>query len=222
MKAINYEETLLSKMPFYSEYSKYIQLLSGVAIAVKSVKECQRIAYPSDQFCDGYIHLAIHIQSYFINSHGVREQLSGALKGANNILFSDTEKLDIEIGRVIRNKVAHQSLWIPLLWKDWKRDAPLVEYFGFECAEIMSSLEKIENEELKNFVLKFFPEKYSGRYMDIVDFMVSHESMLISKVLETIEALASKRKVQEVSNQRIKCSLPTIDDGINRIKKLRL
>ena len=118
-------------------YQEAINLLMNLDVISESLEQCLRIDLPRDTTESSiYLGFAICLQTYFVNAQGLnnsltfKEEPSSHLKGL------------ISIARIIRNKVAHQGIWLPSNSRRNPLEKSSFAYFGLPLSELKALLLK--------------------------------------------------------------------------------
>lgn len=116
---------------FRLQYQAIMNLLANVEVLNRCIIFCANVPFPDDTSCPSYLDFAEKIQTYFINSQALYEMLT-TTKGYKSDLgnTSDEFKALVTFAKVVRNKVAHEGVWIPYATKGVIKDKGLYEFFA--------------------------------------------------------------------------------------------
>ncbi len=168
------------------EYQEAINLLMNLDVISESLEQCLRIDLPRDTTESSiYLGFAISLQTYFVNAQGLNNSLtwqdapSSRLKGM------------ISIARIIRNKVAHQGIWLPSNSRRNPLEKGSFAYFGLPLSELKSLLLKQSLTDKKRLLAKQLSQMSEASNVLGSDTFVSHANDLDSWTQDALALLDS-------------------------------
>ncbi|MDP2717082.1 hypothetical protein [Rheinheimera sp.] len=122
---------------FRASYQDIMNLLVNVEILNRCITACANVPFPEDTSCPSYLDFAERIQTYFLNSQALHEMLT-TTKGYTNERsdVSDEFKAMVIFAKVIRNKVAHEGVWIPYATRGVVKDKGRFKFFALPKANL--------------------------------------------------------------------------------------
>lgn len=217
-------------------YMAFFAVLRVCIVAMEASKTLKEVQMPVYSSSKEYLLAAKEIQSYFINIGSIKELLS-SLQNVGNFAFKDEQNSLYLLGKAIRNKVAHEGIWLPThrasykINNQWKKQ----ECFAYSESDIKICLDKVfanrkypqtdkgerkairEKQQLCN-ALKYLSEVSDKGYLDIVNFTEKHANELIPEYVKMISKAFEKLNLQHLSELRKELNLATIEEYVDLFK----
>jgi|GEM_PF-2980480 len=167
-------------------YQEAINLLMNLDVISESLERCLRIDLPRDTTESSiYLGFAISLQTYFVNAQGLNNSLTYQANPYTRL------KGMISIARIIRNKVAHQGIWLPSNSRRNPLEKGSFAYFGLPLSELKALLLKQSLTDKKRLLAKQLSQMSEASNVLGSDTFVSHANDLDSWTQDALALLDS-------------------------------
>lgn len=141
---------------FRLKYREIMDLLANVEILNRCITHCANLTYPEDTSSSIYLDYAEKIQTYFINSQALYEMLT-TTKGYKSGQKSapDEFKALVTFAKVVRNKVAHEGIWIPYATRGFVKDKGPYQFFSLPKSALRDLIFEASMRDKKQAVREF-------------------------------------------------------------------
>lgn len=147
---------------FRYDYHDIMNLLVNLEILNRCITACENAPFPDDPSCPSYLDFAEKIQTYFLNSQALYEMLSKT-KGykSESRGVSNEFKAMVILAKVIRNKVAHEGVWIPYATRGFVKDKGKFEFFALPKAKLNKLIIEVSIRDKQKAVNDFKLSSYN-------------------------------------------------------------
>jgi hypothetical protein len=214
------------------EYMEWLNLLANVDVITDALNTCISIEFPENPISPLYVKFALNLQNYFINSEGMRSKIHKKSPAVN-----PSKKLQAlsYIARAVRNKVAHEGVWIATPMKGSIYAKGNFSFYAYPKKELIESLnkqkagdsynkgEKISSRRQENLDEKYrlsielLDNDYKSDHFYISKFMATHYRELVGCILTIYKEKITDNKFQEYGVLRKNAGFRSIEDRLDDI-----
>lgn len=218
--------------PVRQEYMEWLNLLVNIDAISEALQACTSIEFPDDSTSPLYVRFALNLQNYFVNAQGLLENNKFSSGGEQPILF----KALTTIAKSVRNKVAHEGLWIATPVSRAINGKGSYSFYSYPKEELKKSLDSMKCNELRrnykerisdikmnkiedkyDLAFELLENQFQDDLFHVLEFMKRHYKDFVGYILNEYRRKVKRKDFEKYSALRKEAGYRTIDDRVESI-----